>query len=42
MLSGHHELEFNGQNLSSGIYLYRIEVNEWQDVQKMKFLDNKK
>jgi hypothetical protein len=39
--AGHHEVEFNGQNLSSGIYLYRIVVNSfgeagaWQDVKKM-------
>ena len=42
MPAGHHKVEFNGQNLSSGIYLYIIEVvdparrtGEWQDVRKM-------
>ena len=35
MKSGHHEVEFNAANLSSGIYLYRIESSEFQDVKKM-------
>jgi len=42
MPAGYHEVEFNGQNLSSGIYLYRIEILDpatrtgvWQDVKKM-------
>ena len=42
MPAGYHEVEFNGQNLSSGVYLYRIEVLDparrtgaWQDVRKM-------
>ena len=30
--------EPNAQNLSSGIYLYRIEAGEFQDVKKMIFL----
>jgi len=38
MPAGYHEVEFNGQNLSSGIYLYRIEAGEWQDVKKMVYL----
>ena len=33
--AGYHEVAFNGQNLSSGIYLYRIEAGEWTDVKKM-------
>ena len=33
--AGYHEVEFNGDNLSSGVYLYRIEAGEWQDVKKM-------
>jgi len=33
--AGYHEVEFNAQNLSSGVYLYRIEAGEWQDVKKM-------
>jgi predicted phosphodiesterase len=41
--AGYHEVEFNGQNLSSGVYLYRIvvdsfgEAGEFQDVRKMVF-----
>jgi hypothetical protein len=35
MPAGHHEVEFNAGNLSSGVYLYRIEAGEWQDVKKM-------
>ena len=38
MPAGHHEVEFIGQNLSSGIYLYRIEAGAWQDVKKMVLL----
>jgi len=38
MPAGYHEVEFNGLNLSSGIYLYRIEAGEWQDVKKMILL----
>ena len=38
MSAGYHEVEFNGQNLSSGIYLYRIEASEWSDVKKMILL----
>ena len=33
--AGNHEVEFNPQNLSSGIYFYRIEAGEFQDVKKM-------
>jgi hypothetical protein len=35
MPTGHHEVEFNAQNLSSGTYLYRIQAGEFQDVKKM-------
>jgi len=38
MPAGDHQVEFNGQNLSSGVYLYRIEAGEWQDVKKMILL----
>jgi flagellar hook assembly protein FlgD len=38
MQAGNHQVKFNGQNLSSGIYLYRIEAGEWQDVKKMVLL----
>jgi predicted outer membrane repeat protein len=32
---GQHKVEFNGQNFSSGIYLYRIQAGAFQDVKKM-------
>jgi hypothetical protein len=45
MPAGYHEVEFDGRNLSSGIYLYRIEVadparrtGKWSDVKKMVLL----
>ena len=38
MPAGYHEVEFNGQNLSSGIYIYKIEAGTWQDVKKMVLL----
>jgi hypothetical protein len=38
MLAGYHEVEFNGQNLSSGIYLYRMEAGEYHDLKKMILL----
>jgi hypothetical protein len=38
MPAGYHEVGFNGQNLSSGIYLYKIEAGAWQDVKKMVYL----
>jgi hypothetical protein len=38
MPAGYHEVEFNAKNLSSGVYLYRIEAGEWQDVKKMVLL----
>jgi predicted GH43/DUF377 family glycosyl hydrolase len=38
MRAGHHEVEFNAQNLSSGIYYYRIEAGEFQDLKKMILL----
>jgi predicted GH43/DUF377 family glycosyl hydrolase len=36
--AGYHEIEFNGQNLVSGLYLYKIEAGTWQDVKKMVLL----
>ena len=36
--AGNHEVEFKAQNLSSGIYFYRIEAGEFQDVKKMILL----
>jgi photosystem II stability/assembly factor-like uncharacterized protein len=38
MKAGYHEVEFNAQNLSSGIYFYRIKAGEFQDVKKMVLL----
>jgi hypothetical protein len=38
MPAGYHEVEFNAESLSSGIYLYRIMIGEWQDVRKMVLL----
>jgi len=38
MPAGHHEIEFNGQNLSSGVYLYWIQAGAWQDVKKMVYI----
>jgi hypothetical protein len=35
MKAGHHEVEFNAQNFSSGVYFYKIEAGEFQDVKKM-------
>lgn len=32
MKAGYLEIEFNAQHLSSGIYFYRIEAAEFQDV----------
>jgi parallel beta-helix repeat protein len=33
--SGSHTFQFDGSDLASGIYLYRIEAGEFQDVKKM-------
>jgi hypothetical protein len=38
MPAGYHEIEFNAQNLSSGVYLYRIEAGQFLDVKKMILL----
>jgi hypothetical protein len=35
---GQHQIEFNGSDLSSGMYFYRIEAGEFQDVKKMILL----
>lgn len=36
--SGNHTIEFNGQNLKSGIYFYEIRANEFRDVKKLILL----
>lgn len=33
--SGKYKINFNGANLSSGIYFYRMEVNDFTDIRKM-------
>jgi hypothetical protein len=38
MTAGTHEVEFNGQNLTSGVYFYRIKADEFQQVKKMVLL----
>lgn len=38
MAAGSHQVEFNAQNLSSGIYFYKIEAGKFQDVKKMILL----
>ena len=36
--AGKHQVIFHGENLSSGIYFYRIEAGEYQSVKKMILL----
>ncbi|HMS34413.1 MAG TPA: T9SS type A sorting domain-containing protein [Ignavibacteria bacterium] len=33
--AGNYEVEFNGSNLSSGVYFYRIESGEFISIKKM-------
>ena len=33
--AGYHVIDFNGNQLASGIYLYRIQAGEYVDVKKM-------
>jgi hypothetical protein len=33
--AGSYEVEFNGENLSSGVYYYSIKTDDWQDMKKM-------
>jgi hypothetical protein len=35
MRAGKHMIEFDDQNLASGIYYYRIETENFQDIKKM-------
>ncbi|SVC08204.1 uncharacterized protein METZ01_LOCUS261058 [marine metagenome] len=32
---GHHQIEWNGENLSSGTYFIRINSGEFSDVKKV-------
>jgi hypothetical protein len=33
--AGKYEVEFNGQEFPSGVYLYKIQTENWQAVKKM-------
>jgi hypothetical protein len=35
MRAGQHEVEFKAQNLASGVYYYKIEAGDFQDMKKM-------
>jgi hypothetical protein len=35
---GHHQVEFIPDNLSSGIYFYKIKAGDFQQVMKMVFV----
>jgi hypothetical protein len=36
MPPGNHKISFNGENLSSGIYVYRLDIeNHFSDIRKM-------
>ena len=36
--AGYHDIEFNGQNLSSSIYFYRFQAGKFNQVKKMIIL----
>jgi len=36
--AGSYEVIFDGSNLASGVYLYRLSVNDYVDVKKMIIL----
>jgi hypothetical protein len=38
MNAGNHSVDFNAKNLSSGVYFYRIQAGEFQDMKKMILL----
>jgi hypothetical protein len=33
--AGRHEIEFDGENFSSGVYFYRLKTNDFSDMKKM-------
>ena len=33
--AGYHVIDFDGSQLASGIYLYRIQAGEYVDIKKM-------
>ena len=35
---GHHKVEFNGVNLTSGVYFYRIQAGSYTAMKKMILL----
>jgi photosystem II stability/assembly factor-like uncharacterized protein len=35
---GNHDIEFNAKNLSSGVYFYKIEAGNFQDIKKMIYI----
>jgi hypothetical protein len=35
MTTGFHEVEFNANDLSSGIYIYKLQANNFTDVKKL-------
>ena len=38
MPAGNHEIEFNAQNLPSGLYIYKIQAGQFQSAKKMLIL----
>ena len=38
MVAGKHEVNFNASSLASGVYIYRINVNDYTNVKKMVLL----
>ena len=38
MQSGHYEIQFDGSDLSSGVYFYRIKMANYEGVKKMILL----